>query len=110
MNKKYIFIGVGILAFAGIGFMIWKSKKDETKTNSEKNSDQKTIGIGKETVEPTSDKRAMLKRVIGKKIGEKNIIATKTSSAEGVEEVVEVNPVQMIPDRSWLERSWADVV
>jgi hypothetical protein len=104
MNKKYIFIGLGLAVVAGVGFMIWKSsKKDEESSSSTKSV--KTPDVPSPPTPASLGVRSRIKTaVLAKKMA---VSENKVSFAEEVE--VEINPVQMIPDRRWLERSWADV-
>lgn len=101
MKNKYI-IGLGLLAVAGIGIYLWKNKKQPGKaplSSSKKNLDVKTV---------------ISKLDLTEKAPEENLTGpteTKLRNSVIVKEkvTIEVTPVTFLPDRRWLERSWADV-
>ena len=92
MNKKYIFIGLGLAVVAGVGFMIWKSKKTAPATTAKTQVAPQVSPIKIPTMVVRGAPKAIAKSIENK------------VSADGAV------PVETIPDRSWLEKSWADVV
>ena len=86
MNKKYILIGLGVLA---VGITIFLVKKK----NRDKISD-------KTTTPDKSDGKLDVKSVIPK-LNLDKIVAQKAISSDRKIGFVDVEPVILIPDRGW---------
>jgi len=102
MKNKYI-IGLGVLALAGIGLYLWKKPKTTSKAplaSSKKNLDVKTV-ISKLDMTEKAPSEENLTGPTEAKLQKSVLVKEKV--------VVEVAPVTFLPDRRWLERSWADV-
>lgn len=83
MNKKYIFIGLGLLAATGITLYFVK-----------KNKDKKEIAEGKGKLD--------VKSVIPKlDILKTKIVAQKAISSDRKIGFIDVEPVILTPDRGW---------
>lgn len=102
MEKKTIFIALGLLAVAGIGIYVWKSKsKDKDKDKTKESSSPSAKKLDVKAVIPKLDVKIPSGQVAEKKSG---VIREPAKMVE-----VKVTPVTMIPDRRWLEKNWADV-
>ena len=95
MNKKYIFIGLGLAVVAGVGIMIYKSKKGDKQIASTTPAVPKKLLLSK-------IKTATAQKMVAP-------VENKVSFAEEEVVVTEVAPIQMVPNREWLERSWKNV-